>query len=209
MPVPESNLTSVESGDPRGTDAKHPSGSQDEFIYVPDDFKVKEGARLTEQLLVGKPLGVGLQVIVQITTPPFVCCPLLNFKQFLQGGVFLLQDNEGNTDPNQVLKAVFKFGIGGFFGMTNLEREWRVGRQLALLSAPGEALPGFMGTGAGVVTKRGKFRGAQLLSSSCTAHAHKALHRLFRGHKRYSCLVPSCSNDPGAYCRARHHQAHS
>ncbi|KAL3151979.1 hypothetical protein ABBQ32_001101 [Trebouxia sp. C0010 RCD-2024] len=135
MPVPTSELTSVESGDPPATDAKHPSGSQDEFIYVPDNFKVKEGARLTERLLVGKPLGVGLQ-----------------------GGVFLLQDNDGNTDPNQVLKAVFKFGIGGFFGMTNLEREWRVGRQLALLSAPGEALPGFMGTGAGVVTKSGKFR---------------------------------------------------
>lgn len=44
--------------------------------------------------------------------------------------------------------------------MTNLEREWRVGRQLALLTEPGEALPGFMGTGAGVVTKSGKFRGA-------------------------------------------------
>ena len=71
----------------------------------------------------------------------------------------MLLDNEGTPDPNQVLKAVFKFGVGGFFGMTNLEREWRVGRQLALLSAPGEALPGFMGTGAGVVTKSGKFRG--------------------------------------------------
>lgn len=94
----------------------------------------------------------------------------------LQGGVFLLQDNNGKTDPNQVLKAVFKFGIGGFFGMTNLEREWRVGRQLALLSAPGEALPGFMGTGAGVVTKSGKFRGVLLLSlystcSLCGCHA--------------------------------------
>lgn len=43
--------------------------------------------------------------------------------------------------------------------MTNLEREWRVGRQLALLTNPGEALPGFMGTGSGVVTKSGKFRG--------------------------------------------------
>ena len=77
----------------------------------------------------------------------------------MQGGVFLLQDNDGKVDPNQVLKAVFKFGIGGLFGMTNLEREWRVGRQLALLTEPGEALPGFMGTGAGVVTKSGKFRG--------------------------------------------------
>ncbi len=63
------------------------------------------------------------------------------------------------------MKAVFKFGIGGLFGMTNLEREWRVGRQLALLTEPGEALPGFMGTGAGVVTKSGKFRGTVFTSA--------------------------------------------
>ena len=62
MPIPASNVTSVESGDPPRTDAKHPSSTQDEYIYVSDDFKVKEGARLTEQLTVGKPLGVGLQV---------------------------------------------------------------------------------------------------------------------------------------------------
>lgn len=62
MPVPASNVTSIESGAAPRTDAKHPSSSQDEYIYVPDDFKVKEGARLTEQLTVGKPLGVGLQV---------------------------------------------------------------------------------------------------------------------------------------------------
>lgn len=68
MPVPASNFTSVESGDPSKTDAKHPTGSQDEYIYVPDDFKVKEGARLTDQLSVGKPLGVGLQVLVTVTS---------------------------------------------------------------------------------------------------------------------------------------------
>ncbi len=76
-----------------------------------------------------------------------------------QGGVFLLQDAEGTTDPNHVLKVVLKFGIGGLFGMTNLEREWRVGRQLALLTEPGAALPGFMGTGAGVITMSGHFTG--------------------------------------------------
>lgn len=65
MPVPASDLTSLESGDPPSTDAKHPSSSQDEYIYVPDNFKVKEGARLTDQLTVGKPLGVGLQVTLQ------------------------------------------------------------------------------------------------------------------------------------------------
>lgn len=103
----------------------------------------------------------------------------------------MLNDNNGKPDPNQVLKAVFKFGIGGFFGMTNLEREWRVGRQLALLSAPGEALPGFMGTGAGVVTKSGNFRGVlplrlcithqinfNLLLHACCAFAAMILERI-------------------------------
>ena len=32
------------------------------FIYVSDDFKVQTGAKLTENLFVGKPLGCGLQV---------------------------------------------------------------------------------------------------------------------------------------------------
>lgn len=88
----------------------------------------------------------------------------------MQGGVFLLQDGNGKVDTNQVLKAIFKFGIGGLFGMTNLEREWRVGRQLSLLTDPGEALPGFMGTGSGVVTKSGKFRG--MLTTFCGVNIH-------------------------------------
>ena len=79
-----------------------------------------------------------------------------------QGGIFLLQDGTGNVDTGQVLKVVFKFGIGGIFGMTNLEREWRVGRQLALLAEPGKALPGFMSTGAAIVTDSGHFRGLLL-----------------------------------------------
>ncbi|KAL0026874.1 hypothetical protein WJX77_008256 [Trebouxia sp. C0004] len=113
---------------------KPPGSLTSDFIYVSDDFKVQTGAKLTENLFVGKPLGCGLQ-----------------------GGVFLLQDTEGTTDPNHVLKVVFKFGIGGLLGMTNLEREWRVGRQLALLTEPGASLPGFMGTGAGVITMSGHF----------------------------------------------------
>ena len=64
MPAPASHVTSLESGGPSGTDAKHPSATQNEFIYVPDSFKVKEGARLTDALVVGKPLGVGLQVSI-------------------------------------------------------------------------------------------------------------------------------------------------
>ena len=80
--------------------------------------------------------------------------------------MYLLQRADGSTDPDQVLKVVFKFSLGGVFGMTNLEREWRVGQHLALLTEPGEALPGFMGTGVGIVTKSGQFRG-DLLALWC------------------------------------------
>ena len=213
MQVPPSELTTAESGLSTETDAKHPSSDQNEYIYVSDNFKVKEGARLTENLKVGKPLGVGLQVRLS----------LLRSKDRMhigksrlavdlrQGGVFLLEDNAGNTDPNQVLKAVFKFGIGGLFGMTNLEREWRVGRQLALLTQPGEALPGFMGTGAGIVTKSGKFRGTLIiqcfdivtsLTSTtllyCIVDALRSLAKACLGH---ACLhgVPSCY-PPNSWC---------
>ncbi|DBA71037.1 TPA: hypothetical protein ACH3X2_011464 [Trebouxia sp. C0005] len=132
MPAAPAAIVSVQASSE--SDAKYPSSSDSEYIYVADNFQAKEGAQLTDNLFIGKPLGVGLQ-----------------------GGVFLLQNADGSVDPDQVLKVVFKLGIGGLFGMTNLEREWRVGRHLALLTEPGEALPGFMGTGAGIVTKSGKF----------------------------------------------------
>lgn len=64
MSIPTSNVTSAEAGTPTNTDAKHPSSNQAEYIYVPDDFKVKEGAKLAENLYVGKALGVGLQASV-------------------------------------------------------------------------------------------------------------------------------------------------
>ena len=44
------------------SDAKHPSSSESEYIYVTDNFQAKEGAKLTDNLFIGKPLGVGLQV---------------------------------------------------------------------------------------------------------------------------------------------------
>ena len=141
-----------------------PAQQTGDFIYISDDFKVQEGARLTADLYVGKPLGFGLQVLL----PYFeVKCNHALFASpvnasTVQGGVFLLQDGTGKVDTGQVLKVVFKFGIGGIFGMTNLEREWRVGRQLALLAEPGKALPGFMRTGAAIVTDSGHFRGALL-----------------------------------------------
>lgn len=45
-----------------------PSQQIGDFIYINDDFKVQEGARLTCNLYIGKPLGFGLQVITLIST---------------------------------------------------------------------------------------------------------------------------------------------
>ena len=78
----------------------------------------------------------------------------------LQGGVFLLQDAQGRPDPDKVLKATFKLSLGGIAGMTHMEREWAVGRRLAPLDKLDKALPGFMATGAAVLTRAGSFRGA-------------------------------------------------
>lgn len=77
----------------------------------------------------------------------------------LQGGVFLLQDAQGRPDPNKVLKATFKLSLGGIAGMTHMEREWAVGRRLAPIEKPGGGIPGFMATGAALVTKSHVFRG--------------------------------------------------
>lgn len=62
MSIPTSTVTSAEVATPTNTNAKHPNSDQAEYIYVTDDFKVKEGAKLAENLFVGKALGVGLQV---------------------------------------------------------------------------------------------------------------------------------------------------
>lgn len=87
----------------------------------------------------------------------------------LQGGVFLLQDAQGRPDPDKVLKATFKLSLGGIAGMTHMEREWAVGRRLAPLEKLDKALPGFMATGAAVLTRAGSFRGAN--SSDPCNHA--------------------------------------
>lgn len=105
-------------------------------MYVSNSFQVKPGARINDNLFVGRGLGVGLQ-----------------------GGVFLLEDGKGHTDPHKVLKATFKWSLGGIAGMTHMEREWQVGRALSALENTDKGVPGFMATGAAVVTKSGVFRG--------------------------------------------------
>ena len=111
-----------------------------------------------------------------------------------QGGVFLLQDASGNVDMTQVLKVVFKFGIGGLFGMTNLEREWQVGRQLALLAEPGKALPGFMQTGAAVVTDSGQFRGdiQKHLCPQPDAFFRLQWCNILLPHNQVTCILSKC-----------------
>ena len=93
----------------------------------------------------------------------------------LQGGVFLLQDAQGRPDPDKVLKATFKLSLGGIAGMTHMEREWAVGRRLAPLEKLDKALPGFMATGAAVLTRAGSFRGmlqpTALIHATCMPHA--------------------------------------
>ncbi|KAL3148346.1 hypothetical protein ABBQ38_013803 [Trebouxia sp. C0009 RCD-2024] len=108
----------------------------DHYIFVPGSFQIKPGAKIRNDLFVGPGLGVGLQ-----------------------GGVFLLQDAQGRPDPDKVLKATFKFSLGGIAGMTHMEREWAVGRRLAPLEKLDKALPGFMATGAAVLTRAGTFKG--------------------------------------------------
>ena len=71
----------------------------------------------------------------------------------------MLEDGQGRTDPDKVLKATFKWSLGGIAGMTHMEREWQVGRALSALEETDKGVPGFMSTGAAVVTKSGIFRG--------------------------------------------------
>ena len=104
----------------------------------------------------------------------------------LQGGVFLLQDSQGHPDPDKVLKATFKLSLGGIAGMTHMEREWAVGRRLAPLEKLDKALPGFMATGAAVLTRAGSFRGVQhrqlCLTTACNYACHiesKGMHQPF------------------------------
>lgn len=83
----------------------------------------------------------------------------MSLSDWPQGGVFLLEDGQGRTDPDKVLKATFKWSLGGIAGMTHMEREWQVGRALSALEDTDKGVPGFMSTGAAVVTKSGIFRG--------------------------------------------------
>ncbi len=76
--APQSSLRSQSFGEVAQSDsfgAKPPDSLTSDFIYVSDDFRVQTGAKLTENLFVGKPLGCGLQV--QLLGPDaFVAKPI-------------------------------------------------------------------------------------------------------------------------------------
>ena len=71
----------------------------------------------------------------------------------LQGGVYEVKDKAGNVDMSQVLKVSYSAAL-----LSNIKREWEIGRRLNSLAEPATALNGYMGTGAGV-EKDGQFLG--------------------------------------------------
>ena len=61
------------SGASYNQEASYPSfGLSGEFITVPDSFEAKPGAKLTDDLFIGNPLGCGLQVGDGCLTAPSV-----------------------------------------------------------------------------------------------------------------------------------------
>ena len=90
----------------------------------------------------------------------------------LQGGVYEVKDKAGNVDMSQVLKVSYSAAL-----LSNIKREWEIGRRLNSLAEPQHALNGYMGTGAGIQKENGKFLGEQ--PSPATAHSqymHCSIH---------------------------------
>eukprot|EP00884_Botryococcus_braunii_P018754 jgi/Botrbrau1/5562/Bobra.0023s0045.1 len=102
-------------------------------IVVPNNFRATQGVELQPGVFVGKHLSHGLQ-----------------------GGVYDLVDSDGKQ-LDMVLKIVHRHAP-----LAEVEREWEVGRRLDHLADPDGNLPGFMGVGAGIRTKKGKFVGMTL-----------------------------------------------
>ena len=71
----------------------------------------------------------------------------------LQGSVYEVKDKAGNVDMSQVLKVSYSAAL-----LSNIKREWEIGRRLNSLAEPATALNGYMGTGAGI-EKDGHFLG--------------------------------------------------
>lgn len=103
-----------------------------EVIYVPEGFEVREGIKLSKDYQVGKELGGGHQ-----------------------GAVYELLDGKGK-DSGQVLKALKAKKATPITGAdVGLKREWLLGHQLNTLSKDKKIVPGFMFTGAALVSGAG------------------------------------------------------
>ena len=97
--------------------------------------------------------------------------------------------------------------------MTHMEREWAVGRRLAPLEKLDKALPGFMATGAAVLTRAGSFRGMQHTTQLCLTTLcnyayhmqHMAMHHLFLMpiYSIYSSALPHHCLQPCMPCNRR------
>jgi hypothetical protein len=108
--------------------------TNDLLIVVPKGWLPKEGAKLTEGLIVGKRLGAGLQA-----------------------AIYQLKDPDGNVNQEIVLKCKHPRAL-----LTKMQREWEVGRRVSSLQSKDEMLPGFMGVGQGVCSETGEFQGMVL-----------------------------------------------
>lgn len=145
MVLPESRTPLLH--DPNGSGVIGRQGSESiddkdgraEVIYVPEGFEVREGLKLTEDYKIGKELGGGHQ-----------------------GAVYELLDGKGE-DSGQVLKALKAKKATPITGAdVGLKREWLIGQQLNSLSKDNKDIPGFMFTGAALVSGAGGGNGGML-----------------------------------------------
>eukprot|EP00245_Coleochaete_scutata_P007224 TRINITY_DN22361_c0_g1_i1.p1 TRINITY_DN22361_c0_g1~~TRINITY_DN22361_c0_g1_i1.p1 ORF type:complete len:458 (+),score=101.47 TRINITY_DN22361_c0_g1_i1:131-1504(+) len=87
----------------------------DDTLWVPKGFEIKTGAKLSENLVIGARLGGGQQ-----------------------GVIWAVNDEQGRP-ARTLVKSAGKMAI-----IVDIEREWRVGRELQKLRNPNGELPGFM-----------------------------------------------------------------
>ncbi|CAL5228931.1 g12160 [Coccomyxa viridis] len=107
------------------------AGHSRRWVKVPKGWYAKKGNAVMDGLFVGDAIGKGMQ-----------------------GGVYNLVDKDGNADKKRVLKAKHRYAL-----LAKVKREWEIGRCIHNIYEPERALPGYMGTGEGVVTENGNFVG--------------------------------------------------
>ena len=99
-----------------------------------------------------------------------------------------------------------------------VKREWEIGRCIHNIYEPARALPGYMGTGEGVVTENGNFVGASVNYWKCMSHMQSNViwlcyangwsalqHMLVRLGPRYR-IMRSLSSPCIHLCQTMHQQ---